>query len=85
VGGAGRKHKGRPMVWETRKVRDEASHNWFATPYLPFVLPTNIENALGHAPAHLCTPQIRHITASLGPTQCMRPQANTRLTVGPPA
>ena len=28
--GAGSKHKGRPMVWETREVREEGSHNRLA-------------------------------------------------------
>jgi hypothetical protein len=46
---AGRKDKGRPMVWETREVRKEVSHSWFASPYLPSLLITNIENTLGHA------------------------------------
>ena len=39
------------MVWETHKVRKEVSHNRFTSSYLPFMLPTNINNSLGHAPA----------------------------------
>ena len=48
---AGRKHKGRPMVWETREVRKEVSHCWFASLYLSFLLTTNIENTFRHAAA----------------------------------
>src|ERR1700678_2065165 len=44
-----RKYEGRPIVWETRKVRKEVSHNRFTSPHLPFVLPTNIKNASKHA------------------------------------
>ena len=39
------------MVWETREVRKEVSHSWFASLYLPSLLTTNIENTLGHAAA----------------------------------
>jgi hypothetical protein len=38
------------MVWGTRKVCEEASHNRFASLSLPSQLPTNIENTLGYAP-----------------------------------
>jgi hypothetical protein len=38
------------MVWGTRKVCEEASHNRFASLSLPSQLPTNIENMLGYAP-----------------------------------
>jgi hypothetical protein len=38
------------MVWWTRKVCEEASHNRFASLSLPSQLPTNIENTLGYAP-----------------------------------
>jgi len=38
------------MVWETRKVSDEASHNWFASLHLSSLVSTNIENTLGDAP-----------------------------------
>ena len=38
------------MVWETRKVCDEASHNQFVCPHLPSLVSTNIENMLGHVP-----------------------------------
>jgi hypothetical protein len=48
--GAGRKYEGRPMVWETREVREETNHNWFDSLYLPSPLPTNLENMLEHTP-----------------------------------
>ena len=50
--GSGRKHEGRPMVWETCEVREEVSHSQFASLYLPSQLPTNIEKMLrnGNAP-----------------------------------
>ena len=77
--GAGRKYEGRPMVWETRKVCKEVSHNQFTSSHLPSVLPTNIENMLGHALA-TSTPRI-HATPPPPLNQCQRmhPQANARM------
>ena len=46
----GRETQGEIHGVGTRKVREEASHNRFASLYLPSLLPTNIENMLGHAP-----------------------------------
>jgi len=40
--GTDREREGRPMVWETRKVCEEVSHNRFASLYLlPYYLPTS--------------------------------------------
>ena len=36
--GAGRKREGRPMVWETREVREKTTHSRFAS-HFDIVLP----------------------------------------------
>jgi hypothetical protein len=66
-------------VWETRKVRKQASHNQFTSPHLPSVLPTNIENVLGHAPATYA-PR-KYVTSPPPSNQCQRvcSQANARM------
>jgi len=51
--GTDREREGRPMVWETRKVCEEASHNWFASlgPYLlPHYLLTSKTRQDKHRP-----------------------------------
>jgi hypothetical protein len=56
--GAGRKYEGRPIVWEAREVREEASHGRFASLDLLSLLPTKIEKTLGIPPSYtLCTGQ----------------------------
>ena len=44
----GRKQEGRPMVWETRKVRKEMNHSQFISIYTLPLLPTNLKNAPGY-------------------------------------
>jgi len=40
-----------------RKVCEEATHNRFASLYLPSLLPTNVENMLGHTLPSTCATQ----------------------------
>src|SRR6266567_3093516 len=54
--GAGRKREGRPMVWETREVREEANHSQFASLHLVPLLPTNVKNVSGPAPMTAAPP-----------------------------
>jgi len=62
--GAGRKCEGRPVVWETREVCEEARHNCLVSVHLPSLPRTNLNKALGRA--------LPTLYASIGLTPCLR-------------
>ena len=76
--GAVKKQEGRPMVWETCKVCNEANHSWFASFLLP-LLPTNLQNTPGHVPrTHLHLTKKPH-----SPMTSMSPHNSWLATITP--
>lgn len=65
--GAGRKYKGRPMVWETHKIHKEVNHIWFTSSSLPLCQLLTLK-CIRTCTGHLSTPHTFYITTSLKPT-----------------